>query len=153
MTQNDILRRLRYILGYDDQKMCDLTSSGGAETTIDQVTAWLRREDDPAYQECGDRYLAAFLDGLIVERRGAREGVPPSKPARTLNNNMILMKIKIAFDLKAEDVIEILALAGVSVSKHELSAFSRKPDHKHYRECKDQMLRNFLKGLQTRLRP
>lgn len=153
MTNNDIMRRIRYIFDYSDAKMGELTTSGGTETSMDQVTAWLRREDDPAYRPCDDSSLAAFLDGLIVERRGARDGAAPPKPARKLNNNMILMKIKIAFDLKAEDMIEVLALAGVTVSKHELSAFSRKPDHKHYRECKDQMLRNLLKGLQLRFRP
>jgi hypothetical protein len=28
----------------------------------------------------------------------------------------------------------------------------RKPGHKHYRRCEDQVLRNFLKGLQQRFR-
>ena len=63
------------------------------------------------------------------------------------------MKLKIALNLKAEDVLEIMELAGLSISKHELSAFFRKPDHKHYRQCKDQIMRNFLMGLQLKLRP
>ena len=66
---------------------------------------------------------------------------------------MIFMKLKIALNLKAEDVLEVLALADLRISKHELSAFFRKPDNKHYRECKDQILRNFLKGLQLKYRP
>jgi len=45
-----------------------------------------------------------------------------------------------------------LALADLKISKHELSAFFRRPDHKHYRTCKDQILRNFLKGLQLKYR-
>jgi len=49
--------------------------------------------------------------------------------------------------LKDEGILEILGLAGLDLSKHELSAFFRKPGHKHYRECKDQVLRNFLSGL------
>jgi uncharacterized protein YehS (DUF1456 family) len=63
------------------------------------------------------------------------------------------MKLKIALNLKAEDVLEILGLADFRLSKHELSAFFRKPGHKHYRECKDQILRNFLNGLQKMHRP
>ena len=55
--------------------------------------------------------------------------------------------------MKAEDVLAVMALADFRMSKSELSAFFRKPDHKHYRECKDQILRNFLKGLQLKYRP
>jgi uncharacterized protein YehS (DUF1456 family) len=62
------------------------------------------------------------------------------------------MKLKIALNLKAEDVLGILELAEFRISKHELSAFFRKPGHKHYRECKDQILRNFLQGLQLKYR-
>ena len=53
----------------------------------------------------------------------------------------------------AGDILAILSLADFSMSKHELSAFFRKPGHKHYRECKDQILRNFLGGLQHKMRP
>ncbi|MCK5739315.1 DUF1456 family protein, partial [bacterium] len=58
----------------------------------------------------------------------------------------------IALNLKAEDMLEILALAGFRMSKHELSAFFRKAGHKHFRVCKDQILRNFLKGAQLKYR-
>ena len=51
-----------------------------------------------------------------------------------------------------KDVLETLGLVGYRLSKHELSAFFRKPGHKHFRECKDQVLRNFLKGLQLKFR-
>ena len=83
--------------------------------------------------------------------RGAKDGQKPVVEKR-LTNNMIFMKLKIALSLKAEDVMAILALADFKISKHELSAFFRKTDHKHYRDCKDQILRNFLKGLQLKFR-
>ena len=60
--------------------------------------------------------------------------------------------MKIALDLKADDVLGILGLAEFRISKHELSACFRRPDHKHYRSCKDQLLRNFLKGGQLKYR-
>ena len=63
------------------------------------------------------------------------------------------MKLKIALNLKAEDVLEIMYLSDWRMSKHELSAFFRKPGHKHYRDCKNQILRNFLKGVQLKYRP
>jgi uncharacterized protein YehS (DUF1456 family) len=62
------------------------------------------------------------------------------------------MKLKIALNLQAEEVLIMLATAGFQMSKHELSAFFRKSTHKHYRECKDQILRNFLKGMQLKYR-
>jgi uncharacterized protein YehS (DUF1456 family) len=53
---------------------------------------------------------------------------------------------------RAEEILSILSLADLNISKHELSAFFRRPDHKHYRVCKDQILRNFLTGLQIKYR-
>jgi uncharacterized protein YehS (DUF1456 family) len=95
--------------------------------------------------------FATFLNGLINDRRGKKDG-PQPEPEKKLNNNIIFRKLKIAFDLQAEDILSILSLAGVSISKHELSAFFRRANHKHYRECKDQVMRNFLKGLQIKYR-
>jgi uncharacterized protein YehS (DUF1456 family) len=63
---------------------------------------------------------------------------------------MVLMKLKIALNLKAEDVLALLEFAKLRLSKHELSAFFRRKDHKQYRECLDQVLRNFLQGLQLK---
>jgi len=106
----------------------------------------------PAYQECSDTQLAIFLNGLINDKRGKKEGSQP-EPEKRLNNNIIFVKLKIALNLKAEDILEIMDLANLRISKHELSAFFRKPGHKHYRDCKGQILRNFLKGVQLKYRP
>ena len=62
------------------------------------------------------------------------------------------MKLKIALNLQSEDIIATTELAGFTLSAHELSSFMRRPGHRNYRECKDQVLRNFLKGLQMELR-
>jgi uncharacterized protein YehS (DUF1456 family) len=69
-----------------------------------------------------------------------------------MNNNVIFRKLKIAFNLQAEEILSILSLADLNISKHELSAFFRRPDRKHYRVCKDQILRNLLTGLQIKYR-
>ena len=149
MTNNDILRRLRYIFDFSDSKMISLFGLANLEVTRGQVSDWLKKEDDPAYKNCPDTKLAIFLNGLINDRRGKKEG-PQPKPETRLTNNIIFRKLKIALDLKADDVLEILDLANQHLSKHELSAFFRKQDHKHYRDCKDQILRNFLKGVQLK---
>ena len=151
MTPNDILRRARYILDLDDSKMIAIFSLVDHQVTRAQISDWLKKDDDPAFQPLSDLELATFLNGLIVEKRGKKEG-PQPKPEKQLSNNMIFMKLKIALNLKAEDTLAILALNKFTISKHELSAFFRKPDHKHYRACKDQALRNFLTGLQIKYR-
>ncbi len=149
MINNDILRRLRYIFDYGDAKMGSIFASGGYEVTRDQVRGWLKGEEDPIFLKCNDKQLAVFLNGLINEKRGKREGEQPV-PEKTLTNNMILMKLKIALNLKAEDILAILELADFNLSKHELSAFFRKSNHQHFRKCKDQVIRRFLTGLQLK---
>ncbi len=146
VTNNDVLRRLRYTFNFNDQKVIAIFAAGDLTVTRDQISNWLKKEEDPAYVNCPDTTFAAFLNGFINERRGKKEG-EPVKAEKRLTNNLILTKLKIAFNLKAEDIIEILALANFNLNKPELSAFSRKPDHKNYRECKDQVLRNFLQGI------
>jgi uncharacterized protein YehS (DUF1456 family) len=119
--------------------------------TREQVRDWLKKEDDPACRNCSDTQLAIFLNGLIYERRGKKDG-PLPEPEKRLTNNIIFKKLKIALNLKSEDILHIMDLADLRMSEHELSAFFRRPDHKHYRLCKDQILRNFLKGVQLKYR-
>ena len=151
MTNNDILRRIRYIFDFNDSKMIAIFGLADHQVTRGQISDWLKKDDDPAYQKCSDTQLAIFLNGLINDKRGKKEGAQP-EPEKRLTNNIIFMKLKIALNLKAEDVLEIMDLANLSISKHELSAFFRKPGHKHYRDCKDQILRNLLKGMQLKYR-
>ena len=151
MTANDIMRRIRFIFDLDDAKMMELFSHVGHTVTRAQISDWLKKDDDPAYIECSDRELAMFLNGFIVEKRGRKDGPQPAPESR-LTNNSIFLKLKIALNLQAEQVLDTLGRADFRFSKHELSAFFRKPGHKHYRECKDQVLRNFLNGLKRQYR-
>ena len=152
MTNNDILRRLRYVFDFSDSEMISLFGLAGGEVTRSQVSDWLKKEDDPAFDKLRDRQLALFLNGVITHRRARKEGARP-EPEKRLTYNIIFRKLRIALNLKDEEIIEIMALAGFQVSKHELSAFFRKPGHKNYRECKAQILRRFLKGIQLKYRP
>ncbi|MCF6299840.1 MAG: DUF1456 family protein [Proteobacteria bacterium] len=151
MTYNDIFRRIRYIFDLKDSKMVEIFKLADEDVSQEQVCDWLRKDDDEKFQMIGDKQLASFLDGFISEKRGERDG-PPIKYLRKLNNNVVFMKIKIALNLKAEEILKIMQLAEFKISKHELSAFFRKQGHKHYRECKNQILRNFLQGLQLKYR-
>ena len=151
MKNNDILRRLRYAFDFTDSKMISLFRLGGEEVTREEVSDWLKKEDDPAFKSLHDIKLAVFLNGLINDRRGKKEGEQP-KPEKELNNNIIFRKLKIALNLKEEDILAIFSLVGMNISKHEISAFFRSPEQHQYRLCKDQILRNFIQGLQLKYR-
>lgn len=151
MTNNDILRKLRFTFDLSDENVMDTFRSGGIEATRAEISDWMKKDDDESYKNLSDKHLAAFLNGFINKKRGKREG-EQAEPEKKLNNNIIFRKLRIALNLTDEDIIEALETADLRVSKSELSAFFRKPDHRHYRLCKDQILRNFLHGLQIRYR-
>jgi uncharacterized protein YehS (DUF1456 family) len=149
MTQNDILRRLRFAFDFSDGAIVSLFGLAGVVVTRAQVVDWLRRDEDPALQPLSDELLAAFLNGFISHKRGQQASSPPVAEKR-LNNNIILRKLKIALNLQENDLLDLMELAGMPLGKSELSALFRKPEHRHYRECKDQLLRRFLQGLQLK---
>lgn len=152
MINNDILRRIRYTFDFNDKEMVDIFALADMSVTQEQVVHWLKKEEDEKFIKLLNSDFSMFLNGLINLKRGKREGEQP-KPEFNLNNNMIFQKLRIALNLKAEDILDTLDLVDFRISKHELSAFFRKPDNKHYRECQDQILRNFLMGVQRKLRP
>jgi uncharacterized protein YehS (DUF1456 family) len=131
--------------------MIEIFGLGSLEVTRAQVSDWLKKEDDPDFVAIVDPQLAAFLTGFIVEKRGKKEGEEP-KPEKRLNNNIVFRKLKIALNLKEEDILDVFALVGFKISKHEISAFFRKPDVDQFRPCGDQILRNFLHGVQLTFR-
>ena len=149
MTYNDLLRRLRYALNLNGESIAGLCALGGHDITPIEVLKLLKKEGEPGFVVCNDHVLGAFLDGLIVSRRGPTGQIPASGTEATgaLNNNLILRKLRIALELHQEAMIAILARAGVQISKSELSAMFRAKGHKNYQSCGDQILRNFVRGL------
>jgi uncharacterized protein YehS (DUF1456 family) len=154
MINNDVLRSIRYMLDLGEGKVADIIRLADPAFDIgrEQVQAMLRREEDPEFVECGSDVLARFLDGLIIHRRGRNEALPPRPVEKRITNNVVLKKLRVAFELRDVDMHEIFTAAGVEVSKPELSALFRQPGHKNFRLCGDQLLRNFLKGLTLRQR-
>lgn len=150
MTNNDIIRRLRYTFDYSDDQMIELFKLGRTEVTRAQVSDWLKK-DETEQVKLMDVELAAFLNGMIVKNRGAKEGVVMENE-RQLNNNLIFRKLRIAMNFKDTDIIKVYDEVDMIISKHELSAIFRKPSQRQYRACLDQFLRNFLLGLQLRER-
>ena len=155
MNNNDILRRLRFAFNWNDDSVIDLFRLGDKVVTRTEISNWLKKDEDEAFESIIDKNLAALLNGFIIHKRGRREGAEVVNE-KTLINNLVLKKLKIALSLTDEDIVEILDLAKFKVSKHEINAFFRAPTQSQYRLCKDQILRNFLMGLQikyTNVRP
>ncbi|MGL4612942.1 MAG: DUF1456 family protein, partial [Shewanella sp.] len=73
-------------------------------------------------------------------------------PVSRLNNNLIFKKLRVALEMREEDIVATLALADMQMSKSELSALFRNPEHKNFKECGDQILRNFIRGLSLKYR-
>ncbi len=150
MINNDILRRITTLLDFDDAKICSVFKLNTCEITTEQLGSFFTEKDEEAYIELLDVELASFLNGLIVEKRGAKEG-PQAVAETVLSNNAIFNKLKIAFSLHADEVIDTLELAELSLTKYELSAFFRNVNNKHYRDCSDEVLSTFIKGLKIKL--
>jgi len=151
MANNELLRSIRDALALDTVTMIQIFRAAGREVGASAIDAFLKREDEDDYIPCSNPIMGFFLDGLIIHKRGHKEGSPaPAQPLAELGNNTILKKLRIALDLKEEDLIGIFGLAGTVMTKHELTALFRKPGHKHYKECTDQLLRGFIKGVALR---
>ncbi|MDF7680745.1 DUF1456 family protein [Enterobacteriaceae bacterium ESL0689] len=150
MITNDILRSLRYTLKVNNHGLARIFALGDAVVSAEQLTAWLKKEDEAGFQRCPDIMLAIFLNGLIYDRRGKNESSPALAVERRINNNIVLKKLRIAFALKTDDILTILTQQKFRVSMPEITAMLRAPEHKNYRQCGDQLLRYFLRGLSER---
>ncbi len=147
MTNNDVLRSVRYLLNVGDGTLVDIIRLGDGEASKADIVAFLKKDDEEGYRECTHRVMAHFLNGLVSYRRGKDESRPPQPVEVPVTNNVVLKKLRVAFELKDSDIIALVEKTGLKVSKTELSAFFRRSDHRNYRECGDQFLRNILKGL------
>jgi uncharacterized protein YehS (DUF1456 family) len=149
MTNNDLLRRLRYALDLNAAGIAETCALGGHEIRPVEVLNLLKKDDEKGFVPCDDVVMGAFLDGLITSRRGSRDSQPdvPRPPEAALNNNLILRKLRIALELNDADMLAVFRQAGVPLSKPELSALFRGVGQRNYKECGDQLLRNFVRGL------
>ncbi|BDC98825.1 DUF1456 family protein [Persicobacter psychrovividus] len=151
MDNNDIIRQIRYTFDFGDDKMIKLFALGDLEVDRATVSDWLKKKDDESFVQIPDGALSRFLNGLMIDKRGKAEGVE-YKVEDPITNNDVLKKLKIALTLKDTDILDMLSSVDFNFGKHELSALFRKRGQQQYRLCKDQVLRNFLHGMQLRFR-
>ena len=156
MTNNDILKRIRYVFNLSDSSVLKITKDGGKIISPSDLKAYYMNEEESGYKNCSNGILTAFLDGFIIYKRGF---VPEKLPGNSTNqnksvkvpdvprNNDIFRKLKIALKLKDTDILDIFKQVDFKISKSEINAFFRRREHKNFRECGDQILRTFIQGL------
>jgi len=150
MTNNDTLRRLRYALHLNDEQVAKIMGNTGRKTTPGEIINWLKREDEEGYAELSPALFCRFLDGYIIEKRGPHSSGKIPDPLEFLSNNEILKKLRIALELQADGMVAIFKRVDFTVTKAELGAFFRRPEHRNYRKCPEQVLKKFIKGLSTK---
>ncbi len=149
MINNDVIRSVRYILNVSEFKLVEIAMLGGGSTTQAKMNAYMKAEEEPGFEACPQNLMARFLNGVIIFKRGKDDSRPPLSPDLP-TNNVVLKKLRVAFELKDEDILSMLESVGFRITKSELSALFRKEGHINYRSCGDQLLRNFLKALTNR---
>ncbi|GGI70089.1 DUF1456 family protein [Shewanella gelidii] len=147
MTNNDILRRLRFVFDFNNAKMIRMFAKVKHEMPQEVLIDLLKKDDEEGFVECDDKTLCMFLDGLIISKRGLKPGAEIPEPATRINNNMIFKKLRVALELKEGDILALLDSVDMAMSKSELSALFRNPQHKNFKICGDQVLRYFIKAL------
>src|SRR6056297_1053039 len=155
MRNNDIIQSIRYMLDIDDVKIAHILKLRNYKPRREEVSAIFEDSDEPGeqkQQDSSDELMAHFLDGLIYYLRGKSDKHPPRPIKTPVTNNMVLKKLRVAFKLQEDDMHDIMEAAGFPLSKPEMSALFRSEGSKNYRECGDQILRYFLKGLTMRVR-
>ena len=153
MRNDDVIKSVRYMLDVNDVEIAKILKLADYEPARGEVAAIFEPGDpETPNDDCSHELMAHFLDGLIYYKRGKSDKHPPRPIKTPVTNNMVLKKMRVAFKLREEDIHKILKLADFSVSKPELNALFRAEDHRNYRECGDQILRYFLKGLTIHLR-
>jgi uncharacterized protein YehS (DUF1456 family) len=156
LTNNDILQLIATTFDLDNSALIEIFALADFNATDHQVATWLKKQEAEESQESliglSDAEMSLFLNGFINLKRGKRDG-EQAKPQDHLNNNMIFQKLRIALNLKTEDILDVFKRVDIDFSKHEISAFFRKPGNKHYKDCRDNTLEKFLLGIQRQLRP
>ncbi|WPC72591.1 YehS family protein [Vibrio porteresiae] len=151
MTNNEVLRLVRSALVLKESHLVKIFALANSNVSANQIAQWLNKDND-SNAKMSDSKLASFLNGLIIHKRGPRDGEQP-KPETHLNNNMIFQKLRIALNLKTEEMLNILETVGLEMNKYDLGSYFRKPDNKHYKQCDDETLREFLFGVKLQSNP
>ena len=159
MRNDDVLKSISYTLDLKKPGIAEICKHAGYEPSREEIEAIFQEKDvvtkidgTKVEKDVSHELAAHFLDGLIIHRRGPQKNGKTRPVEIPVTNNTVLKKLRVAFKLREQNILDILNSAGFSLSKTELSALFRAEDHRNYRACGDQILRYFLKGLAERFK-
>jgi uncharacterized protein YehS (DUF1456 family) len=149
MKNSDRFIKICNSLKLETIDIVEMLALSQVEKTEEEVEAIL---DDEA--EVDFELVESFLNGLIVFNRGennnGKKRVPTTVEDPRSINNVVLKKIKIAFSLDTEGMLELLNEGEIKTSKEKLSSLFRKEGHKSYKYCRDVYINEFLNALSNR---
>jgi uncharacterized protein YehS (DUF1456 family) len=144
---NEVLYRIQKALNLSIEEMLRAFELEDYPMTASHLESLLIRYQDNGFVSAGYEELGVFLDGLVTLKRGPSPKKSNVDDAVELTNNLILKKLRIALELKEQEIQIIFALADVELSKQQLASLFRKEDHKNFKPCSDELLMAFLEGL------
>lgn len=155
MRNDDVLKSISYTLDLNKPQIAEICKLGGYEPDRSEIEMIFSDEKETekridgriVEKDVSHQLTSHFLDGLIIHRRGKKKDAKPRPVEIPVTNNTVLKKLRVAFKLREDDILDLLKKSGFEVSSTELSALFRADDHRNYRPCGDQLLRYFLKGL------
>ncbi|MEA3469737.1 MAG: DUF1456 family protein [Thermodesulfobacteriota bacterium] len=69
ISNNDVLRKIRIALAYQDTDMLEVFKLAGTNISKSELSAFFRRKSHKHYKECGDQFLRHFLQGLSLYKK------------------------------------------------------------------------------------
>lgn len=69
LSNNDILRKIRIALIYQEKDMLEVFKLSGMEISKSELSSFFRRKGHKHYKECGDQFLRYFLQGLSLYKK------------------------------------------------------------------------------------
>ena len=147
MQTNQILTTIITPLKLTTEEILDIYQLSKHPMTEERLSSLLHEEGDKDFKACSFEELGAFLDGLILFKRGPSPSKPKDETVIPLTNNLILKKLRIALELKEAETEIIFSLGEAELSRQALKSLFRKEDHKNFRACSDELLMAFLEGL------
>lgn len=153
MYNNEILAAIKDNLSLNNQQIFECLKYGNNEmdeTDIPRLFVSKRAKQEHII--CENEILEAFLNGLIILRRGEQD-IKSGQERKSLIstskyiNNVVLKKLKIALNLSNKDTIEIFLASDTIITNGQLTGFLRKEGHKNYRKFSDSHLMAFLEGV------
>ncbi len=151
MIRNSVLQKIKEIENFSNEQILEIFHLAGKRIPANRVERYLASPESEKYLVCGAEALGHFLDGLILYKRGPSNKKDENNKPISLTNNLILKKLRVAYNLKESDLYAIFQAVDIDITKSELSALFRKEEHRKFRYCPDVILELFLEGLQTYL--